>query len=149
MLELAHLSQSGSEMGDVLVSSFGLFNKFNVLHLIVHSTNPKVGCSYTVTYSSGARQVDLQDGLIVDYTLSPDKETSFYYSTLNPGHAYLSISMESASDLSKLDVKMKHCDDAEKAKTDDDCWKSFSAEKPPIKKKTPNPTIMYSLPAER
>ena len=60
-------------MGDVLVSSFGLFNQFNILHLIVHSTNAKVASSYTVTYSSGARQVDLQDGLIVDYTLSPDK----------------------------------------------------------------------------
>ena len=109
-------------MGDVLLSSFGLLNKFNILHLIVHSANPKVACSYTVTYSSGARQVDLQDGLIVDYILSPEKETSFYYSTLSPGHAYLTISMENASDLSKLDVSMKHCDDAQKAKTDDECW---------------------------
>ena len=57
--------------------------------------------------------------------------------------------MESASDLSKLDINMKHCDDAEKAKTDDECWQQFSAEKPSIKKKTPNPTITYSLPAER
>lgn len=57
--------------------------------------------------------------------------------------------MDSSSDLSKLDVKMEYCEDAAKAKTDSDCWTEFTPEKPPMKKKTPNPTIMYSLPAQK
>lgn len=59
----------GNGPNDVLVSSFGLMNKFTSLHLTVRSANTKVGSSYTLSYSSGDRQVDLQDGLILDYTL--------------------------------------------------------------------------------
>ena len=51
--------------------------------------------------------------------------------------------------MSKLDVKMKYCDNYEIAKIDNECWVDIPSEKPPIKKKTPNPTIMYSLPARR
>jgi len=41
--------------------------------LSIKPTNDKVGISYTVSYSSGDRQTDLQDGLILDYNLQEDK----------------------------------------------------------------------------
>lgn len=116
-------SHSGNGPNDVLVSSFGLMNRFTVLHLTIKSKNDKVGSAYTLSYSSGDRQVDLQDGLILDYTLDPNKETSFYYSSSTSSHIYLTVSLENSSDLSKLGVKMQYCEDAERAKTDDDCWK--------------------------
>lgn len=69
MKELSEFIHSGNGPNDVLVSSFGLMHKFTILHLTIKSANTKVGSSYTLSYSSGDRQVDLQDGLIVDYNL--------------------------------------------------------------------------------
>lgn len=60
-------------MNKVLISSFSLLNKFALLHLSIKSTDDQVSSSYTLSYSSGDRKVDLQDGLISDHTLSPNK----------------------------------------------------------------------------
>lgn len=65
---------------------------------------------YTITYSSGEREFDLQDGLITEYFLEEDKEHVFYYSSKNAGHAYLTISTEKASDLKDLEIALKFCE---------------------------------------
>ena len=90
--ELFKLEEQGSPRSNAL-SEFSFLHRFIALHLTVKAGNSKIGTSYTVSYSSGARQVDLQDGLILDYNLEPDKPTSFYYSTSSPGHTFLTISM--------------------------------------------------------
>lgn len=57
---------------------------------------------------------------------------------------YFTIQMEKASYLKDLDISMKYCV-PENNVIDDDCWVEYSTQKPPIKDKAPNPTIMYSL----
>lgn len=71
----------------------------------------------------------------------------FYYSSRNAGHAYLTIATEKSSDLKDLEITLKFCDPKD-GLIDEDCWQEYSAPKPPIKDKTPNPSIMYSLPAK-
>jgi len=51
---------------------------FNNFHLILTKKENKT-CSYSVTYSSGKNKVFLQDGLITDITLQPQKLASFFY----------------------------------------------------------------------
>lgn len=45
-----------------------------------------------------------------------------------------------------LSVSLKYCDPKDNI-IDEDCWVEFKTDKPPVKDKTPNPTIMYSLPS--
>lgn len=52
--------------------------------------------------------------------------------------------MEKSSYLKDLDIALKYCD-PKNSIIDDDCWVTYNTEKPPIKDKTPNPTIMYSM----
>lgn len=56
-----------------------LSNDFQISHLSIVSSDSAKAASYTVTYSSGSRQINLQDGLIMNYALEPHKTTSFYY----------------------------------------------------------------------
>lgn len=128
------------------LSGFSLSDKFTLFHVTVRSksSSPSI---YTITYSSGEREFDLQDGLITEYTLEENKQAVFYYSSRTAGHAYLTIAMEKAAYLQDLDVSLKSCDPKD-GLIDEDCWVSFSTAKPPIKEKTPNPTIMYSLPSK-
>ena len=71
----------------------------------------------------------------------------FYYSSKNAGHAYLTISTEKSSDLKDLEITLKFCE-PKNGLIDEDCWEEYSASRPPVKDKTPNPSIMYSLPAK-
>lgn len=62
-----------------LINPLALSNDFQISHLSIASLNSSKAASYTVTYSSGSRQINLQDGLIMNYVLEPHKATSFYY----------------------------------------------------------------------
>ncbi len=77
------------------MSAFGLSDKFTQFHVSVKSADPKKPSLYTIGYSSGKREFELQDGLLTDYALSPEKETIFYYSSAYPNHMYLTMSMQS------------------------------------------------------
>ena len=129
------------------MTAFGEHDRFVAFHVTVNSKSESPSI-YTITYSSGERQFDLQDGLITDYALEPEKQAVFYYTTRYAGHAYLTISMEKSSYLKDLEVSLKYCDPKDGAMIDEDCWQQYSTSKPPVKDKTPNPTLMYSLPAK-
>ena len=128
------------------MSGFALSSKFVQYHVSVKSTSSSPSI-YTITYSSGEREFDLQDGLVASYTLPTDKQSVFYYSSRTSGHAYLSISMEKSSYVKDLDIVIKYCDPKDGI-IDEDCWTEYPMSKPPVKDKTPNPTLMYSLPAK-
>lgn len=74
------------------MTGFALSGKFVAFHVTItpKSSSPSI---YTITYSSGEREFDLQDGLITDYNLESKKQAVFYYSSKFSGHAYLTISM--------------------------------------------------------
>jgi len=55
------------------MTSFGLSETFSSLHLTIKALNNKGATAYTITYSSGERETYLQDGLITDYILEPNK----------------------------------------------------------------------------
>ena len=57
------MSNEGKELGSTHMSSFGL-SSFVHLHITVESQDHSKPASYTITYSSGAPVVYLQDGLI-------------------------------------------------------------------------------------
>ncbi len=59
-------------LGTPWMSSFGLSDTFSYLHLTIRAVN-KGATAYTITYSSGERETYLQDGLITDYILEPNK----------------------------------------------------------------------------
>lgn len=75
------------------MSAFGLSDKFIQIHVTIKSANPSKPSIYTITYSSGEREFELQDGLITNYVLEPKKQAIFYYSTNEPNHIYLTLSM--------------------------------------------------------
>lgn len=60
-------------LGTPWMTSFGLSETFSSLHLTIKALNNKGATAYTVTYSSGERETYLQDGLITDYILEPNK----------------------------------------------------------------------------
>jgi hypothetical protein len=51
------------------MSAFGLSDKFVQIHISVKSKDPAKPSIYTISYSSGALEFELQDGLITDYIL--------------------------------------------------------------------------------
>lgn len=51
------------------MSAFGLSDKFTQFHVSVKSADPEKPSIYTITYSSGKRELELQDGLLTDYGL--------------------------------------------------------------------------------
>lgn len=50
------------------MTAFGLSDKFIELHIEVKSADGKPSI-YTISYSSGDAEFELQDGLITDYVL--------------------------------------------------------------------------------
>jgi hypothetical protein len=64
------MSKESRELGSTHMSSFGLSN-FVHLHITVESQDHSKPATYTITYSSGAPVVYLQDGLITEYNLIP------------------------------------------------------------------------------
>jgi hypothetical protein len=85
---------------------------FVIYHVIIKSLDADKAASYTISYSSGNRELFLQDGLVVDYMLDPSKLSTFYY--YNEGsnsHVYYSISMENATTLNQLKIKSYYLED--------------------------------------
>lgn len=91
------------------MSAFGLSDKFVELHVLVKSVNREKPSIYTISYSSGSFEFDLQDGLITDYNVEPKKEATFYYSSKSAGHVYFTLSMDKAAYLKDLDISFKYC----------------------------------------
>lgn len=61
-----------STQGEATTNAFVYSEKFIVFHVTVKSasSNPSL---YTISYSTGEREFDLQDGLITSYMLEPKK----------------------------------------------------------------------------
>jgi hypothetical protein len=94
------------------MTQFGLSQTFTYLHLTIKASDGKGATAYTISYSSGARETYLQDGLITDYVLEPSKETTFFYENKNAqSHGYLSISMENSANLHNVELKMSYLTD--------------------------------------
>lgn len=84
--------------------------------------------------------------MVVSYTLEAKKKAKFLYK--NPSlsqHGYLSISMEKSSTLYNLDFKLFTMVD----QFDEDTKVDATPPKPPMRKKTPHPTIVYDLPISK
>lgn len=73
MKEVAPVIQKNPALTQALMTAFGLSDKFIQLHVTIKSTNKSKPSIYTISYSSGVREFDLQDGLITDYLLEPNK----------------------------------------------------------------------------
>ena len=58
-------------MGGQAMTGFAFNEKFAVYHVTVKSKDSSKPSIYTITYSSGEREFDLQDGLITEYSLTP------------------------------------------------------------------------------
>lgn len=72
----------------------------------------------------------------------PNKETKFLYKNPTISTIYLHISMTDAAILNKLKVKIL----AIKDPGDEESATEITPEKPSFKKKTPNPTMIMTLP---
>lgn len=98
------------------MSEFALSN-FIHLHIIVSTTDKKVGAQYIITYTSGDTIIFLQDGLISEYNILPKKPTKFIFdnpvTTSNSRGIYLHTSTTNADELNKLNVKIYGLDDPE------------------------------------
>jgi hypothetical protein len=92
------------------MNSFAM-SSFTHLHLAVSSQNSKESAIYTITYSSGEPILYLQDGLIMEYNLSPKKLTKFMYKNPTNSPIYLHVTTAETSSLGKLDVKIYALDD--------------------------------------
>lgn len=58
-----------SMFSESYLSAFGLSEKFIILHIRVKSVDSSKQSIYTLSYSSGEIEFDLQDGLITEYQL--------------------------------------------------------------------------------
>jgi len=88
----------------------------------------------------------MEDGLAVGYTLQPNQQSSFLYKNPTQApHGYITISMPKSSTLYNLQFHMFTFTDP----NDEDTKTEVTPEKPPMRKQTPNPTIVYSLPASQ
>lgn len=77
------------------------------------------------------------------YSLEKDKKATFMYN--NPtqaSHGYVTISTPKSAVLYRLKIEMYSFADP----NDEDSKSEFTPVKPPMRKKTPNPTITYSIP---
>jgi hypothetical protein len=86
----------------------GLFDysTFNSIHMTIKSQNESVNALYSITYSSGEAEIFLQDGLISEYALMPNKSTKFLYKNPSLSKIYLHLTMADAAVLNKLKVKI-------------------------------------------
>lgn len=64
-------------------------------------------CAYSISYSSGDREIYLEDGLLVGYTLEPNKLSKFLYRNEHPAipnRGYITVSMNKSSTLFNLNL---------------------------------------------
>lgn len=83
-----------------MINPMALTEFMTSYHVKIKSLNASKAATYTISYSSGKRELYLQDGLILDYILEPNKPSTFYYyNELASNHIYYSLSAESGADL--------------------------------------------------
>jgi hypothetical protein len=89
-----------------------LSNLIVIYHVTIKSIDTSKAISFTISYSSGKRELNLQDGLIVDYILEPNKPTMFYYfNEFTNNHIFYTLSMDNAALLNQLKIKTYYFDD--------------------------------------
>lgn len=131
------------KLGAVSYDAYSYSSVFRFVIIEVKSKDPARSISYTISYSSGEREVYLEDGMAVGYTLQANKKTVFLYE--NPSqiyHGYITINMPRTSDMNGLKFRMFKVQDP----NDEDTRTEVTPVKPPMRKHTPNPSIVYSLP---
>jgi hypothetical protein len=130
---------------DGLINPMALTEFMINYHVTVKSLNASKAATYTISYSSGKRELYLQDGLILDYILEPNKVSSFYYyNEQASSHIFYTLSTDSAADLSQIKIKTFYLEDP----NDQSTRKEVEVEKPSMSRKTPNPAILFSLPSQ-
>ena len=100
---------------------------------------------YTISYSSGEPESYLQDGLITTFFLKPTKVTKFLYKNPNLSSIYLHISTLTSEALSKFHIKILSMTD----ENDENTGVQIIPEKVNFTKKTPEPTMIIALPANK
>lgn len=78
--------------------------------LVLSKKDQNKSCIFSIVYSSGDSEIYLQDGLITDVTLEPEKPILFSYFKESKSHVYLTISTRNASDLKHLEIKSFYYD---------------------------------------
>jgi hypothetical protein len=63
------LEKTKEDSGKGLINPVALSTDFAIYHVVVKSIDTEKAASYSISYSSGLREVYLQDGLILDYML--------------------------------------------------------------------------------
>jgi hypothetical protein len=128
-----------------LINPMGMSNQIVLYHVTMKSLDNTKAVTYTISYSSGKRETYLQDGLILDYILEPNKASAFYYfNEVTSNHIFYTLSMDSSADLDQLKIKTYYLEDPNDLTTK----KEVQFEKPAMNRKTPNPAVLYSLPAQ-
>jgi len=84
--------------------------------------------------------------MAIGYTLEANKKTVFLYNNQKDVvNGYISLTMEKSSILYNLKLKMFTFSDP----NDEDSKVEVTPVKPPMRKHTPNPTVVYSLPSSK
>lgn len=86
-----------------LLQPYALSN-FAQLHLIVEPENSKEPANYIVTYSTGEPTAYLEDGLITEYMLMPNKNSKFLYSPPSSERVYLYLSAADVQTLNNINT---------------------------------------------
>lgn len=79
--------------------------------MTIKSQNETQSAMYTITYSSGEPEIYLQDGLISQYAIIPNKSTKFLYKNPTLSKIYLHLSLNDAQILNKMQVKIRALED--------------------------------------
>jgi hypothetical protein len=98
-------SKDKDKLGGVFLGLYD-YSTFDLFHMTIKSQNESATALYTVSYSSGDAEMFLQDGLISEYALMPNKSTKFLYKNPTLSKIYLHLSMNDATILNKLKVKI-------------------------------------------
>ena len=85
------------------------FDQFAVFHISIQSKNKELASEYSISYTSGIREISLEDGFIIDFVFIPYIENTFYYSAEKEGHAFLTIGMEDVDEPAKFEMKLFFC----------------------------------------
>ena len=118
---------------------------FDSYHLVVKTQDPKATALYSITYSSGDHQTYLQDGLISTTAILPSKTAKMLYRNPSVSKIYLHLSAPTSEVLNKLQIKIRALNN----ENDEQSGVELTPQKTNFAKKTPNPTMIMSLPANK
>lgn len=108
--------------------------------MTVTVTDDKLNCSYSIGYTIGERHIDLLDGVLVSELLRANDTVNYRYHNWQNSTAIMSISFNDTEQLEGCEIvihSFKADDDQEPAVT--------KPEKMEIHKKTPKPSLTFSL----